>query len=133
MSQRRKIVVVGSGIAGLIASLKLSKKYEVTLVTKLELAESNTRWAQGGIAAAMFPDDSIESHATDTIRAGAGLCNQKAVDVLCSEGPARIRDLIALGVDFDHTDGELARGLEAAHSVARVLHAKGDEIGRAHV
>ena len=129
MSQRRKIVVVGSGIAGLIASLKLSKKYEVTLVTKLELAESNTRWAQGGIAAAMFPDDSIESHATDTIRAGAGLCNQKAVDVLCSEGPARIRDLIALGVDFDHTDGELARGLEAAHSVARVLHAKGDATG----
>src|ERR1700761_2529564 len=114
--KRKHIVVVGSGIAGLIASLRLSTEHDVTLVTKLELAESNTRWAQGGIAAAMFPDDSVAEHIADTLRAGAGLCSREAVEVLCSEGPTRIKDLIRLGVPFDERDGELARGLEAAHS-----------------
>lgn len=129
MSRQRHIIVVGSGIAGLIAALRLSGRSRVTLVTKSEIAESNTRWAQGGIAAAMFPDDSIAEHVADTIRAGAGLCNQEAVEVLCSEGPARIKDLIRLGVAFDERDGNLARGLEAAHSRARVLHAQGDATG----
>src|SRR6202789_962245 len=129
MKPRQKILVVGSGIAGLIAALQLSTKYAVTLVTKSELAESNTRWAQGGIAAAMFPDDSVAEHVADTLRAGAGLCTPDAVEVLCSEGPARIRDLIRLGVAFDHSDGVLARGLEAAHSRARGLHARGDATG----
>jgi L-aspartate oxidase len=126
---KRPIIVVGSGIAGLIAALQLCTEYEVMLVTKSELAESNTRWAQGGIAAAMFPDDSVAEHVADTLRAGAGLCRRDAVEVLCSEGPARIRDLIALGVAFDHQDGVLARGLEAAHSRPRVLHARGDATG----
>jgi L-aspartate oxidase len=129
MSRRRQILVVGSGIAGLIAAIELSVAHDVTLVTKAELAESNTRWAQGGIAAAMFPDDSIAEHVADTLRAGAGLCRREAVEVLCAEGPARIRDLIRLGVEFDTRNGELARGLEAAHSRARVLHAKGDATG----
>lgn len=129
MNERKQIVVVGSGIAGLIAALELSAKHDVTLVTKLELMESNTRWAQGGIAAAIFPDDSVAEHIADTLRAGAGLCDPVAVEVLCSEGPERIRDLIRLGVDFDQRDGELARGLEAAHSHARVLHARGDATG----
>ncbi|HEY5382079.1 MAG TPA: L-aspartate oxidase [Acidobacteriaceae bacterium] len=129
MKQRRKILVIGSGIAGLIAALRLSQEHEVTLVTKSELAESNTRWAQGGIAAAMFPDDSIAEHIADTMRAGAGLCNREAVEVLCNEGPDRVRDLIRLGVAFDHDNGVLARGLEAAHSHARVLHAQGDATG----
>jgi len=126
---RRKIIVVGSGIAGLIAALELNKQHDVTLVTKHELAESNTRWAQGGIAAVMFPDDTVAEHIADTLRAGAGLCDPEAVNVLCTEGPARIRDLIALGVQFDEHNGELARGLEAAHSHARILHAKGDATG----
>jgi len=126
---RKKIVVVGSGIAGLIAALRLSESCAVTLVTKAALAESNTRWAQGGIAAAMFADDSVAEHIADTLSAGAGLCDAQAVSVLCSEGPARIRDLIALGVDFDRHGGELARGLEAAHTRARVLHAGGDATG----
>jgi len=125
----KHVIVVGSGIAGLIAALELSRGVEVTLVTKAELAESNTRWAQGGIAAAMFADDSVAEHAADTLRAGAGLCDRAAVEVLCSEGPQRVRNLIRLGVNFDRHDGELARGLEAAHSHARVLHAGGDATG----
>jgi L-aspartate oxidase len=129
MNRQRRIIVVGSGIAGLIAALRLSRQFQVTLVTKSEIAESNTRWAQGGIAAAVFPDDSVADHVADTIRAGAGLCNREAVEVLCSEGPERIRDLIHLGVPFDRLDDDLARGLEAAHSRARVLHAQGDATG----
>ncbi len=126
----RQVLVVGSGIAGLIAALELSRGYHVTLVTKALLADSNTRWAQGGIAAAMFSDDSAASHMEDTLAAGAGLCDPEAVRVLCSEGPERIRDLIRLGVRFDQTaSGELARGLEAAHSTARILHAGGDATG----
>jgi L-aspartate oxidase len=129
MSERRSIIVVGSGIAGLIAALELSARHDVTLVTKSELMESNTRYAQGGVAAAMFSDDSVAEHVADTLRAGAGLCNVQAVEVLCAEGPARIRDLIRIGVAFDQRNGELARGLEAAHSRARVLHARGDATG----
>ncbi len=126
----RQVVVVGSGIAGLIAALELSRGYRVVLVTKALLADSNTRWAQGGIAAAMFSDDSAASHIADTLAAGAGLCDEAAVRVLCSEGPERIRDLIRLGVRFDQTpSGELARGLEAAHSLPRILHAGGDATG----
>jgi L-aspartate oxidase len=130
MSKNKHILVVGSGIAGLIAALELSAKYDVTVVTKAALAESNTRWAQGGIAAAIADDDSAASHAADTLAAGAGLCNPNAVNILCTEGPARIRDLIRLGVPFDQTpSGDLARGLEAAHSKARILHAGGDATG----
>jgi L-aspartate oxidase len=125
----KRAIVVGSGIAGLIAALELSRERDVTLVTKAQLAESNTRWAQGGIAVAMFEDDSVAEHVADTLRAGAGLCNVKAVEVLCAEGPQRIRDLMALGVEFDRKNGELARGMEAAHSHARVLHAGGDATG----
>jgi L-aspartate oxidase len=125
----KHIIVVGSGIAGLIAALELKRKHAVTLVTKARLEDSNTRFAQGGIAAAMFSDDSVAEHIADTLRAGAGLCDAGAVEVLCSEGPARIRDLVRLGVAFDQHNGELARGLEAAHSRARVLHAGGDSTG----
>lgn len=122
-------IIVGSGIAGLIAALELSRAHRVTLVTKATLADGNTRFAQGGIAAAMFADDSVAEHIADTLRAGAGLCDPAAVTVLCSEGPRRIRDLIRLGVQFDTRDGELARGLEAAHTRPRVLHAGGDATG----
>jgi L-aspartate oxidase len=125
----RQIVVVGSGIAGLVAALELSRENMVTLVTKAALADSNTRWAQGGIAAVMFEDDSVAEHIADTLSAGAGLCDPLAVEVLCTEGPRRIRDLIQLGVAFDQQDGQLARGLEAAHTHARVLHAGGDATG----
>ncbi len=126
----RHMLVVGSGIAGLIAALELSRRHDVTLVTKALLADSNTRWAQGGIAVVMFADDSADSHIADTLAAGAGLCDPAAVHILCTEGPERIRDLIRLGVVFDQTSsGDLARGLEAAHSKPRVLHAGGDATG----
>jgi len=126
------VIVVGTGIAGLVAALRAGRNgHAVTLVTKSELAESNTRYAQGGIAAAMFPDDSVQAHVEDTLRVGAGLNARRAVEVLCTEGPERIRDLIRLGVEFDRERGELARGREAAHSSARVLHAGGDATGAA--
>ncbi|MBN9141814.1 MAG: L-aspartate oxidase [Micrococcales bacterium] len=127
-----RVVVVGTGIAGLITAYRASARHEVVLVTKAELAESNTKYAQGGIAAALFPDDSAASHIADTLVAGAGLCDPAAVEVLCTEGPQRVRDLIALGVEFDRAaDGELARGHEAAHSARRVIHAGGDATGLA--
>ncbi len=124
-----RVVVVGSGVAGLIAALEASRFHEVTIVTKAELAESNTAYAQGGIAAVVFPDDTVAEHVADTLAAGAGLSDAEAVEVLCSEAPERIRDLLALGVRFDTAGSELARGLEAAHSHARVLHAGGDATG----
>ena len=126
-----KVIVVGSGIAGLVAALELSRAHEVTLVTKSRLAESNTRYAQGGIAAVMTPEDSVAEHVEDTLRAGAGLCRREAVEILCAEGPQRVRDLIALGVAFDEKHGKLAQGLEAAHSRPRILHAGGDATGYA--
>ncbi len=125
------VIVVGSGIAGLVAALELTQTHQVTLVTKSRLAESNTRYAQGGIAAVMTAEDSVAEHVEDTLRAGGGLCRREAVEILCTEGPQRVRDLIALGVAFDCKGGELAQGREAAHSRARVLHAGGDATGLA--
>ncbi len=126
-----KTIVVGSGIAGLVAALELSRAHQVTLVTKSRLAESNTRYAQGGIAAVTTAEDTVAEHVDDTLRAGAGLCRREAVEILCAEGPERVRDLIRIGVAFDRKNGELAQGREAAHSRARVLHAGGDATGLA--
>ncbi len=126
------VLVVGSGLAGLIGAIGATDAgHTVTLVTKAALPDSNTRYAQGGIAAAIFPDDSVESHVVDTLRAGAGLCDPVAVQVLCTEGPDRVRDLIRFGVDFDRDESGVTRGLEAAHSRSRVLHAGGDATGAA--
>lgn len=131
-----RVVVVGSGIAGLVAALRAAEGHEVTVVTKAALAEGNTRYAQGGIAAAPLADDdatvaddSAAAHVADTLRAGAGLSVVPAVEALCGDGAARVRKLIALGVAFDAEGGRLARGREAAHSCARVLHAGGDATG----
>ncbi|MFZ4894085.1 L-aspartate oxidase [Plantibacter sp. Mn2098] len=130
-----RVVVVGSGIAGLVTAIHASDEHEVVLVTKDVLGQSNTRYAQGGIAGVMFDDDSVESHVQDTLTAGAGLCDEEAVRVLCSEGPDRIRELIAYGVGFDRAgsapDAAFAKGLEAAHSYPRVLHSGGDATGAA--
>ena len=124
-------VVVGSGIAGLTAALHATASgCRVTLVTKDLLEHANTRYAQGGIAGVMFDDDSAAAHEHDTLVAGAGLSDPEAVHVLVTEGPDRIRELIGLGVAFDRgVDGELVKGLEAAHSYPRVLHAGGDATG----
>lgn len=128
-----RVLVVGSGIAGLTAAIRADAAgHHVTVVTKAGIGDSNTAHAQGGIAAARFADDSPAAHAADTLRAGAGLADAAAVRVLCEGGPAAIRVLIDAGVGFDLApggDGEFARGLEAAHSTARVLHAGGDASG----
>ena len=127
------VVVVGSGIAGLTAALHAaSAGCRVTLVTKDAIDHANTRFAQGGIAGVMFPDDRVEDHVRDTMVAGAGLNDPAAVRVLAEEGPARIRELVRLGVAFDRSaDGSYVKGLEAAHSYPRVLHAGGDATGAA--
>lgn len=126
-------VVVGSGIAGLTVALHaVEHGCRVTLVTKDVLEHANTRYAQGGIAGVMFDDDRAEDHIRDTLTAGAGLSDPEAVRVLVDEGPARIRELIALGVAFDRgADGEFVKGLEAAHSYPRILHSGGDATGTA--
>jgi L-aspartate oxidase len=126
-------VVVGSGIAGLITALHaVEHGCRVTLVTKDVLEHANTRYAQGGIAGVMFEDDRVEDHIHDTLVAGAGLSDPAAVRVLVEEGPARIRELVALGVAFDRGgDGEYVKGLEAAHSYPRILHSGGDATGTA--
>ena len=122
-------LVVGSGIAGLSTALQAVEHGRVAVVTKGRLVQSNTRFAQGGIAAAVAGDDSPELHERDTLAAGAGLCDPEAVHVLCIEGPARVRELIRLGVSFDTVEGEIALAMEGAHSRPRVLHARGDATG----
>jgi L-aspartate oxidase len=130
VQRRPDFVVVGSGIAGLRAAITLLDAGTVALVTKAESGESNTGYAQGGIAAALGPGDSPELHRDDTLEAGAGLCDATAVDVLVREGPGYVRELLAWGARFDRDpDGSPALGREGAHSVRRVLHAR-DATGR---
>ena len=123
-------LIVGGGIAGLRAAIGLAPAGRVLILTKAEPAESNTGYAQGGIAAAIGDDDSPALHGADTIRAGDELCDENAVNVLVEQGPAYVRELIDWGTRFDvGPDGRPALGREAAHSVRRVLHA-GDATGR---
>jgi len=123
-------VIVGGGVAGLRAAIGLAPAGRVLVLTKAEPAESNTGYAQGGIAAAIGDDDSTALHEADTIRAGDGLCDPEAVRVCVTEGPRYVRELLDWGARFDRAaDGRPALGREAAHSVRRVLHA-GDATGR---
>ena len=126
------VVVVGSGAAGLMACLALPGKLNVLLLTKDSRARSASRWAQGGIAAALGPDDSTEAHFHDTLAAGAGLCEPSAVRLLVEQAPRCVERLLSLGVRFDRQGGQLSRTMEAAHSQRRVLHAA-DQTGRAIV
>jgi len=123
-------LVVGTGIAGLYVALRCRELgLRPTLITKSQLDEANTRYAQGGIAAAIGKDDSPALHLADTLRAGAGLVNRAAARTLAFEAPARIADLVRYGVPFDTIEGQIALGREAAHSRARILHAGGDATG----
>ncbi|WP_151737920.1 L-aspartate oxidase [Paenibacillus tengchongensis] len=122
-------IVIGSGIAGLYTAIQASDERKVVLITKKSLLESNTRYAQGGIAAVFAEDDSPEFHLRDTLMAGAGLNSYAAVEVLVNEGPDGVRDLIRLGTLFDKENGEIALTQEAAHSHRRILHANGDATG----
>jgi L-aspartate oxidase len=128
--QRVDFLIVGGGVAGLRAAIGLAPAGRVLVLTKAAPAESNTGYAQGGIAAAVGDDDTPALHGADTVRAGDGLCDEAAVAVLVGEGPAYVRELLAWGARFDlDADGRPALGREAAHSVRRVLHA-GDATGR---
>jgi L-aspartate oxidase len=134
-------LVLGSGIAGLSFALKVAKRGRVAIVTKKDRAESNTNYAQGGIASVTSREDSFESHVRDTLAAGAGLCKESVVRTIVEEGPARIQELIELGMKFSERDApsedggkELDLGREGGHSKRRILHAKdvtGREIERA--
>lgn len=125
------VVVIGSGIAGLTAALHLREAgLHVTVVTKVDFDGGSTRWAQGGIAAVLDPLDTPQAHASDTMTAGAGLCDAMAVDVLVREGPARIRELIRWGTDFDRgPGGALMLTREGGHHANRIVHAGGDATG----
>lgn len=134
MDVRGDFLIVGSGIAGLRAAVELAPAGDIVIITKADQTESNTEYAQGGIAAAIGSGDSPDLHASDTIVAGDGLCDERAVRVLCEEGPRYTRELLAWGARFNRgADGEPALATEGAHSVPRVLHAAdatGREIGR---
>ncbi|WP_427888259.1 L-aspartate oxidase [Kribbella sp. GL6] len=124
------VVVVGSGVAGLTAALKARELGSVLVVTKDVVASGSTQWAQGGIAAALDPEDSPEDHLQDTLVAGAGLSDPEAVRVLVTEGPDAVRDLIELGARFDTlADGEISLGREGGHHRNRIAHAGGDATG----
>jgi L-aspartate oxidase len=123
-------IVLGSGVAGLRAAIDLAQNGRVVVLTKDRLDESNTEYAQGGVAVAMSDDDEISLHFDDTLNAGAGLCDEKAVRVLVEEGPRYITELIEWGAQFDREGGALAFTREAAHSRRRILHAHGDSTGR---
>lgn len=127
--RRCRFLVVGSGIAGLWTALHLSAHGAVTVLTKSQLRETNTQYAQGGIAVALPAADSPELHRRDTLEAGAGLCDEPAVTVLTREGPDIVRELIAHGAQFDQLNGELHYGREAAHGRNRILHSHGDATG----
>ena len=123
MMQSYDFLVLGSGSAGLSFALRVCEKGRVALVTKKDRTDSNTNWAQGGIAGVMAPDDNTELHVQDTLIAGAGLCHEDAVRVLVTEGPDRIRELMAFGARFNREpDGELSLGREGGHSRRRIIH-----------
>src|SRR5271165_3764821 len=123
-------IVVGVGIAGLRASVELASAGRVLCLAKREVTESNTQYAQGGIAAALSDDDEVRLHLEDTLKAGDGLCNEEAARVLVEEGPPRIEELIEWGTQFDRAGTKIAFSREGAHSRSRVLHAHGDSTGR---
>lgn len=123
------VIVIGVGIAGLFTAIKASEQNQVIMITKKSLMDSNTRYAQGGIAAVISEDDSPAYHREDTLTAGAGLCSEDAVNVLVHEGPEGVRQLMTMGAEFDLEDGELALTKEGAHSHRRILHANGDATG----
>jgi L-aspartate oxidase len=130
-SESTDVVVVGSGIAGLTAALHLREAgLHVTVVTKVNIDDGSTRWAQGGIAAVLDPLDTPAAHAEDTLVAGVGLGDLGAVTALVEEGPARVRELIRLGAEFDrHPDGSLMLTREGGHHADRIVHAGGDATG----
>ncbi len=123
-------LVIGAGVAGLRAAIELADAGQVIVLAKREVTDSNTQWAQGGIAAALSDEDEIGLHLQDTLVAGDGLCDPRAAQVLVEEAPEQIEELIRWGTEFDREATRLTFGREAAHSRNRILHAHGDSTGR---
>ena len=125
------VMIVGGGIAGLRAAMEIDPRLSLLVVTKDKMRESNSSYAQGGIAGVLDPEDSFEEHVADTLAAGANLCDRDVVEMVVREAPAHIRQLIAWGTQFDvESDGELLLGREGGHSHHRIVHALGDATGQ---
>ncbi len=124
------LLIIGSGLAGLRAANAAHPHQTVLLVTKDQLRESNSNYAQGGIAGVLGPEDDFESHVSDTIVAGGNLCDSEVVEMVIRDGPRRIEELIEWGTKFDQSKGQLALGREGGHSHQRIVHAHGDATGR---
>ena len=120
------VLVIGGGLAGLRAANAVEPNQSVLVVTKDQLRESNSVYAQGGIAGVLDPDDCFESHVADTLAAGGNLCDQAIVDMVIRDGPRRIEELIRWGTKFDQDNGEISLGREGGHSRERIVHARGD-------
>ncbi|MCE9581923.1 MAG: L-aspartate oxidase [Planctomycetes bacterium] len=123
------VLIIGGGVAGLRAAVEAARKASVLLVMKRTLHDSNTQWAQGGVAAALDRGDTISSHVRDTLEAGKGIANPKVVRTVIREGAIRVKELIAWGTQFDRSSGEIRFAREGGHSRARILHAGGDATG----
>ena len=123
------ILVIGAGIAGLRAALEAPAELRVLVVTKDDIEQSNSSYAQGGIAGVMSPEDRFENHIEDTITAGAGLCNRDIVELVVREAPQQIADLVHWGTHFDEEGGQIALTREGGHSHRRIVHALGDATG----
>jgi L-aspartate oxidase len=123
------ILVIGAGIAGLRAALDIPKELDVLVVTKDQIQQSNSNFAQGGIAGVLSPEDKFENHIEDTITAGGGLCHRDIVEMVVREAPDQINDLVKLGTNFDIEEGQLALTREGGHSHRRIVHALGDATG----
>jgi len=131
--QTADVLVIGGGVAGLRAAIAASETADVLVVTKDSIEQSNTWYAQGGIAAVLQPSDSYEMHVSDTESAGAGLCDDRAVQIVIKEGPQRVLELLSWGANFDKQQGnpyDLAFTREGGHSFARIVHAYGDATGK---
>jgi L-aspartate oxidase len=124
------VLIIGGGVAGLRAAMAVAPEQSVVVITKGSLRQSNSAWAQGGIASVLDPEDRFEDHIADTISAGGGLCDQKVVEMVVREAPRRIQELIDLGTHFDEQFGALALGREGGHSHHRIVHALGDATGK---
>jgi len=124
------VLIIGGGLAGLRAAIEIDRSLSVLVVTKDQLRQSNSIFAQGGIAGVIDPEDRFEDHIADTISAGGGLCDPAVVEMVVREAPQRIQELIDWGTRFDQDAGELALGREGGHSHSRIVHAHGDSTGR---
>src|SRR5262245_845450 len=130
MNHHTDYIVIGSGIAGLRAAIDLADAGRVIVFTKSQITESNSMYAQGGIAAAIGNEDRTDDHYADTIAAGAGLCDARAVRVLVDEGPGEIERLLQWGADFEKENNRLSLSREGGHGIARIVHGNGGLTGK---